>query len=36
MRFPRYSLKKLLKGMNQKNMHKEIDWGPDRGKEKIY
>ena len=30
---PRYTLKELVKGITKKNRHKEIDWGPARGKE---
>ena len=30
---PRYSLKKLLKGITPENRHEEIDWGPPVGKE---
>ncbi len=28
-----YSLKELLKGVTPHNKHKEVDWGPPRGKE---
>ncbi|HUX35412.1 MAG TPA: AbrB/MazE/SpoVT family DNA-binding domain-containing protein [Candidatus Paceibacterota bacterium] len=30
---PRYTLKELANGITKKNSHKEIDWGPARGKE---
>lgn len=29
----KYTLKELLKGMNPKNMHELVDWGPDVGAE---
>ena len=33
VQIPSYSLKELLKGVTKMNLHKEIDWGPPRGKE---
>ena len=30
---PKYTLEDMLKGITKKNRHKEIDWGPPRGKE---
>ena len=32
-RRPKYTLEELLKDVTRKNRHKEIDWGPPRGKE---
>ncbi len=32
---PRYKLEDLLVGMSSKEMHKEFDWGPDRGREVV-
>ncbi len=31
----RYTLDELLKGMTPENVHPEIDWGPDVGREII-
>ena len=30
---PKYTLEDMVKGITKKNRHKEIDWGPPRGKE---
>lgn len=29
----KFNLRKLLKGINRKNLHREIDFGPAQGKE---